>query len=381
MGASTAYHLAKRGVSDVVLLEQRGLASGPTGRSLANLRPYHGVEETVKIIHESMKLYREFDETIGRQGQFRHTGRIWAEPESSRDMVRDVVALTRKVGIRSEELDAQQLAEMVPGLDTEGLGPIFYFPDAGHPNPGGVTEAYAARAREMGVEVCEGTRVTDVTLSNGKVSGVVTDRGTISAPVVVNATGIWGPRIGRMVGIDLPISPTRGQGVIYARHWSMPEFTPVFHDGRSDYIFRCEPPNVVNVLNTLEIQDTPEVVDPDTMPEEADPSIVDQSRIDGSKYLPAMAKAVPRGSYSCAYDLTPDDSPIFEESEEVDGFYNMVGWSGLGMQQGPVAGDLMAELITTGRTSLVDMSVFSLSRFSEGRTLASAWLFKDIGLH
>ena len=68
MGASTAYHLAKRGVTDVVLVEQRYLASGPTGRSLANLRPYHGVEETVKIIHESSKIYLNFDEIIGGGG-------------------------------------------------------------------------------------------------------------------------------------------------------------------------------------------------------------------------------------------------------------------------------------------------------------------------
>ena len=80
MGASTAYHLAKRGVTDVVLVEQRYLASGPTGRSLANLRPYHGVEETVKIIHESSKIYLNFDEIIGGGGQFRNVGRVWAEP-------------------------------------------------------------------------------------------------------------------------------------------------------------------------------------------------------------------------------------------------------------------------------------------------------------
>ena len=381
MGASTAYHLAKRGVTDVVLVEQRYLASGPTGRSLANLRPYHGVEETVRIIHESSKIYLNFDEIIGGGGQFRNIGRVWAEPESNRALMQEMVALTGKVGMRSEYLDPDQLAEMVPGLNTEGLGSIVHFPDAGYSNPGGVTEAFAARAREQGVQTNEETKVTGIGLSGGRVQSVETDKGSISAPVVINAAGIWGPAIGRMVGIDLPITPTRGQGVIYQRHWSMPEFRPIFHDGRSDYIFRCEPGNLINVLNTLEIRDDAETVNPDTMPEDAAPELVDRHRIEGSQALPTLEKATHRGGYSCAYDITPDDSPIFEESEEVGGFYNMVGWSGLGMQQGPVAGDLMAELITTGTTTLVDMSIFSLRRFREGKSLASAWLFKEIGLH
>ena len=134
-------------------------------------------------------------------------------------------------------------------------------------------------------------------------------------------------------------------------------------------------------MNTLEIRDDAEMVDPDTMPEDAAPELVDRHRIEGSQALPTLEKATHRGGYSCAYDITPDDSPIFEESEDIGGFYNMVGWSGLGMQQGPVAGDLMAELITTGTTTLVNMSIFSLRRFREGKSLASAWLFKEIGLH
>ena len=324
MGASTAYHLAKRGVTDVVLVEQRYLASGPTGRSLANLRPYHGVEETVKIIHESSKIYLNFDEIIGGGGQFRNVGRVWAEPESNRDLMQEMVALTGKVGMRSEYLDPDQLAEMVPGLNTEDLGPIVYFPDAGYSNPGGVTEAFAARAREQGVQINEETKVTGIGLSGGRVGSVETDRGTISAPIVVNAAGIWGPAIGRMVGIEIPITPTRGQGVIYQRHWSMPEFRPIFHDGRSDYIFRCEPGNLINVLNTLEIRDEAEMVDPDTMPEDAAPELVDRHRIEGSQALPTLEKATHRGGYSCAYDITPDDSPIFEEARRSEG---SITWS------------------------------------------------------
>ena len=381
MGASVAYHLAKRGVHDVVLLEQSYLASGPTGRSLANLRPYHGVEETVRIIHESSKVYLNFNEIIGGDGQFRNIGRVWAEPDSNKDLVRNMVALTGKVGMRSEWLDVTQLAEMVPGLVTDGLGTIVHFPDAGYSNPGGVTTAFAARAGELGAEICEETKAIRIALSAGRVASVETDKGTVSAPVVINAAGIWAPTIGKMVGIEIPITPTRGQGVIYQRHWSMPEFQPILHDGRTDYIFRCEPGSLINVLNTLEIRDEVEVVDPDTMPEDAAPQLVDRHRTEGAVALPALEKATHRGGYSCAYDITPDDSPIFEESGDVPGFYNMCGWSGLGMQQAPVAGDLMAELITTGRTSLVDMSIFSMRRFREGKSLASAWLFKDIGLH
>lgn len=98
-------------------------------------------------------------------------------------------------------------------------------------------------------------------------------------------------------------------------------------------------------------------------------------------YLSRLEIGLLSGGYSCALDFTPDDSPIMEESEEVSGFFNMVGWSGLGMQQAPVVGDLMAEFIITGKTTLVDVSVFGSRRFAEGRPLVSAWLFGKSGSH
>ena len=137
------------------------------------------------------------------------------------------------------------------------------------------------------------------------IASVETDKGTVSAPVVVNAAGIWAPTIGKMVGIDIPITPTRGQGVIYQRHWSMPEFRPIFHDGRTDYIFRCEPGNLINVLNTLEIRDEVEIVDPDTMPEDAAPELVDRHRTEGAVALPALEKA----TFTAAATPAPTTSP------------------------------------------------------------------------
>ena len=87
MGTSTAYYLAKCGVKDVVLLEKRYLASGPTGKSAAHIRPYHGVEETIKIIQRTMQVYLNFSEMVGGDAEFRNTGRIWAEPESKRKLL------------------------------------------------------------------------------------------------------------------------------------------------------------------------------------------------------------------------------------------------------------------------------------------------------
>ncbi|MEE9199198.1 MAG: FAD-dependent oxidoreductase, partial [Dehalococcoidia bacterium] len=250
MGASTAYHLAKRGLRDLVLLEKGYLASGPTGRSVAHIRPYHGVEETVKIIRRSNEVYLNFSEIVGGDAEFRNVGRFWAEPESKRKLVEEAVALSRSAGIRAEYISIEELEERLPGVATEGLGVAAYCPEAGYSNPSAVTASFATRAREMGAQVMEETEVTGIEVSEGKVRSVASTRGQISTPVVVNAAGIWCRRIGRMVGIDIPITPTRHQGVVFRLPWDLPSFDPIFHDGRTEYVFRCGPENLIKVMDT-----------------------------------------------------------------------------------------------------------------------------------
>ena len=232
----------------------------------------------------------------------------------------------------------------------------------------------------MGVCILEETEVTGIDVSEGRVRSVTASRGVVSAPIVLNAAGIWAPQIGRMVGIDIPIKATRGQGVVFRLPWDLPSFTPIFHDGRSHYVFRCEPGNLISLIKTQEKVDA-ETLDPDTMPEDASEETLANALERGPETFPALKMASFRGGYSCAYDVTPDDSPIIEEVEEVGGFYNLVGWSGLGMTMAPAAGELMAELITTGKTTLVDVSIYSSRRFKENRPLAPAWLFGEIGSH
>ena len=162
MGASTAYHLAKLGVKKVVLLEKGYLAGGPTGKSLANVRPYHAVEETVRIIKKANDIYLNFDEVVGGDIDFRKLGRVWAEPDAKRPVIEGAVSLSQKVGIKAEFISIEDLTEMMPGLNTDGLGVAAHFPEAGYSNPGAVTLAYANRARELGALVFEETEVTGI---------------------------------------------------------------------------------------------------------------------------------------------------------------------------------------------------------------------------
>ena len=192
MGASTAYHLAKLGVKNVMLLEKGYLAGGPTGKSLANVRPYHAVEETVRIIKKANEIYLNFDEVVGGDIDFRKLGRVWAEPDSKRPVIEAAVSLSQMVGIKAEFISIEDLAGMMPGLDTVGLGVAVHFPEAGYSNPGAVTVAYANRARELGALILEETEVTGIELASGKVGAVETDKGPVSTPMVVNCAGIWG---------------------------------------------------------------------------------------------------------------------------------------------------------------------------------------------
>ena len=121
----------------------------------------------------------------------------------------------------------------------------------------------------------------------------------------------------------------------------------------------------------------PEIVDPDNYKDDVDDEFRDMALAEAYRNIPVLKRASYRGGATGCYDETPDEGPILGAVPEVEGFYCHCGWSGLGFQTSPVVGDLMAELITTGKTTLVDLSMFRLSRFKEGKLLESDWYVEE----
>src|SRR5438034_10592405 len=209
MGASVAYHLTRRGISDIVLLERETLlATGSTGRNAGGVRHQFSNEANIRLSIESIGLLERFADDVGQAIDFHQDGYLFLlSSPSSVDTFRKNVALQRGLGVAVEWLDADQAARLAPGLDTTGvLGATFCRRD-GIADPNGVTMGFAKAAQALGVSIERDTEVTGIRVERDRVAGVETARGPIQTRCVVNAAGPWARQIGRMAGVDVPVDP------------------------------------------------------------------------------------------------------------------------------------------------------------------------------
>jgi sarcosine oxidase subunit beta len=282
------------------------------------------------------------------------------------------------MGVNLRFLLPAELKEVLPQINAEGVGAAAQYLDACYLNPVATTGAYARRARELGVTILEETEVTAIRLSGGKIRSVVTNKGEIATPIVVNAAGVWAPGIGRMVGIDIPITVKRVETCTWLRPWDFRGIIPTVHTLYNEQMYRCEGNDLFLTFEVVAFRRPDRLIEnPNKFNEEVEKKTVEVFLEAMPRILPPMKRASYRGGYASVYDVTPDEHAILGKVPEVSGFYLCCGWSGHGFQQSPAIGELIAELITEGRTTLVDWSVFRLSRFQEGKLLSGAWGYRE----
>jgi sarcosine oxidase subunit beta len=375
-GTSVAMRLAQRGVKKVVLVEKNYLASGPTGKSIANIVGYTSVEPMMKVIQRSVQIVKHFKEDIGGDPGMVPTTRLRLAPEKNRKELEADAKWQKKLGVNLHMLSREDVKELMPQLNTEDIGAAVQYLDACYLNPVATTDAYANRARDLGAEIREETEVTGIKVSGGKIRSVVTSKGEISTRAVVVATGPWSPRIGRMVGIELPIEPKRVESCFFLRPWDFRGVIPTVHNMAKGHMFRGEGEDIMIAFD-IEAFLSPErlVKDPDKFSEDIGEPIVKMWLAEIPQLFPSLKRTSYRGGHASLYDCSPDESPILGKVPEVEGLYLCCGWSGIGFQQSMATGEVLAELITEDKTSLIDWTIFSLNRFKEGRLIPRAWGF------
>ena len=324
MGASTAYFLARRGAKNVVLLERRHLASGPTGKSSAVVRQHYPLKELVVTSLRSLRMFEGFDEVVGGDPGFVRTGYVLLVSDAHRDELNNLVAMQAGLGVNVRMLTREELQELQPQTNLEDFESASHHPEAGYANPVATTNLFADGARRLGAQVYDDTEVTAVEVKGDKIAGVVTDRGVISTPIVVNAAGAWGDRIGKMVGVELPLRPTRHQICLFKRPYDFWQPQMIYADGPLRTYYRPEGSDMLlaGAANDVFSRDQ---VDPDAYDEETDPETLPWflSRI--QHRFPVMKTASYRGGYSGVYDTTPDEQPMIGPVPEVRGFYCLMG--------------------------------------------------------
>jgi sarcosine oxidase, subunit beta len=358
-GLAIGYYLGKHGLTNIAVLDKGYLGGGASGRNTAIIRSNYRTPQGVAFYDESVRLYERLAEELDYNLMFSQQGHLTvAHTERSVTTLRERAETNRLLKVDSSLIDRNQIARLVPGLDVSDRPhqPILaglYHPPGGIIRHDAVVWGYARGADRHGVEVHPFTEVTGIRRANGRVTGVVTNRGPINSRVVVNATAGWCSTIAHMAGVELPIVTHPLQALVTER------LKPFLH--------------VVVVSATLHYYinqtDRGEIV----IGEEIDPyssysmrstlRFLESAAANTVELFPCLARVKVLRQWAGLCDMPPDFAPIIGTVDGVEGFILDVGWGTYGFKAAPAAGYRVAELIATGKTPEV-LKPFALSRFA-----------------
>ena len=243
-GCSLAYHLSELGWTDVVLLEKGELTSGSTWHAAGLCTQFNASRNITRLLMYSLELYKSLEAKTGQAVDFHEVGSIRLASNTDR---LDEYAWARSraagVGLDAQLLSSAAIAERWPMISTEGVVGGLWMPTDGYVDPSSITMAMAAGAKEKGVQINLQTRVTALQEKPDGGWVVETDKGSLECEILVNAAGMWAPRIGRMAGLDLPITPLEHHMIVTSAIPALKELPaelPVIRDPDRSFYVRQE---------------------------------------------------------------------------------------------------------------------------------------------
>jgi sarcosine oxidase subunit beta len=362
MGASTAYHLALKGCKNVVLLERNSFFGiEATGKCAGGIRYQFDTEINVKLSRISLPMLDRFEEELGQAIDIRKCSYLFVlTREQDVDEFKRQVKLQNDLGARTRWLDGDEIRRHLPLMRyPDAIGGTLG-PDDGLADPNGVVQGYISGARRQGALCLSDVEVTGIRVEGGRVRAVETQDGVIETPIVVNAAGPWAGLIGKMVGVDVPVVPTRRQIAVTTPLPEVPpDFPFVIEFARSLYFHREGPCILTGMSNNDEPISFNQSVDPEWELKHLEAAC---------ERMPLLESAGISSRWAGLYENSPDAHPILGAVDELAGLYCIAGFSGHGFMHGPVCGLLLAEEILDGKTSTLDISSLRLSRFRQGKT-------------
>jgi sarcosine oxidase, subunit beta len=347
MGASTAYHLAELGLTDVVLCEQNTLGSGSTSKAAGGIRAQFTDELNIRIALLSLVEFRSFEERFGVDIGFREVGYLFLL-DSQEDVARfrEALALQGSLGVLSTELTLDEVLELVPSLHTDGLRGATFCPRDGIATPEAVVRGYAAAAAERGVRIRQGVEVKRILVLGNKILGVETSEGRIKTDTVVCTAGVWSREVASLVGVDLPVVGEPRWIHYTPESGGLPESLPLTIDFSTGFYFHREGPGLVFGGR--------------------EPTIEGVAK-HATRRLPIIDELPIQSSWWGYYEMSPDRNALVGEAHEPGRFLYATGFSGHGFQQCPAVGEYLAERIV-GILPTLNLSAFSAERFERGES-------------
>ncbi len=364
-GCSIAWHLARLGVRDVVVLERLPApGQGSTSRANGGIRAQFSTAIHVALSLYSIGAFERFAEETGGDCGLVQAGYLFVTAtEAGERALRAGFALQQRLGVPNRWLDRDGIAALAPYVRADDLRGGTFSPTDGFIDPHGSTLGYLKAATALGVELACDTEVLEVRRDGRGVAGVRTSRGAIASRCVVNAAGPEAGVLAERAGTAVPVQPVRRMLACTEALGGAPEVIPMIVDVDTGLLIRREGPGILFAYS--------DPADPPGFDTTFDPAFVGIVAEKAAVRFPfaAEARIPPRRCWAGLYPETPDHHAILGESPELPGFHLAVGFGGHGIMHAPATGRAVAEAIALGGCRFMDVSPLRPQRFAVGGTI------------
>ncbi|MEM1351008.1 MAG: FAD-dependent oxidoreductase [Pseudomonadota bacterium] len=377
IGCSVAYHLAKQGWKDVVLLERKQLTSGTTWHAAGLIAQLRATANMTKLAKYSQELYGSLEAETGVATGFKRVGSITvALTDARREEIYRQAAMARAFGVEVEEISTSEVAARYPHLNIEDVKGAVYLEKDGQGDPANIALALAKGARQNGARVFERTSVTAITRSGRRATGVdweqKGERGHTTADMIVNCGGMWGHAVGRMAGVNVPLHACEHfyivteaiDGLTQLPVLRVPDECAYYKEDAGKMLLGAFEPNA----KPWAMDGIPKDFEFDQLPEDFDhfEPILEKA----VSRMPMLAEAGIHTFFNGPESFTPDDAYHLGLAPELDNFWIAAGFNSIGIQSAGGAGMALSQWMETGEKpfDLGDVDISRMQPFQGNKT-------------
>jgi len=370
IGCSIAYHLAKLGQRDVLLLEKTALTAGSTWHAAGLVGQLRSRLNLTRLMQYSAKLCASIGAETGQDVSFHGVGSIRLASSDARwEELKRNAAAAKACGLEVELIGASDIREKFPLIDLKGVRGAIWIPSDGYVDPYSLTMAYAKGARAGGVKIVEGVTVTGFRQEGGRISHVLTDHGEIRCETAVNAAGLWARHVGEMAGLELPVTVLEHQYLVTEKSPLIPDRVPTLRDPDLNFYLKSEPGALAIggwEMGTVAVNGDGKL--PMDCGQELFAQNLDRLEIIASpaaERIPVLNEIGIRTVINGPIPVSADGEPVMGIANGIENLFVACGFTA-GIAASAGAGCGMANWIATGEPGM-DLEGFKLSRFANRR--------------
>ncbi len=378
IGCSVAYHLAKKGWKDIVLLERKQLTSGTTWHAAGLIAQLRATANMTKLAKYSQELYGNLEAETGVATGFKRCGSITvALTDERKEEIYRQAAMARAFGVEVEEISPTEVKQRYEHLNIDGVTAGVWLPLDGQGDPANIALALAKGARQNGAKVIERTKATGVTRDGRRITAVhweneSGEQGTIDADMVVNCGGMWGHEVGKMLGVNVPLHACEHfyivteaiAGLTQQPVLRVPDECAYYKEDAGKMLLGAFEPNA----KPWAMDGIPKDFEFDQLPEDFDhfEPILEQA----CERMPMLAEAGIHTFFNGPESFTPDDAYHLGQAPEMDNVWVAAGFNSIGIQSAGGAGMALAEWMDAGEKpfDLGDVDISRMQPFQGNKT-------------